>query len=77
MVMIANYFTKRNTVMILYLRFRLYFDIKDEQWPIIYDVNYNVSFLGLEKFHIFDAKKWGNIILVCCIQILYLVCNIQ
>ncbi|CAH0663703.1 unnamed protein product [Chilo suppressalis] len=40
----------------------LYFDIREDQWPLVYDDNYNVSFLGLEKFHIFDAKKWRNII---------------
>ncbi|XP_013171457.1 PREDICTED: histone deacetylase 11 [Papilio xuthus] len=40
----------------------LYFDIRDEQWPLVYDDKYNVSVLGLEKLHIFDAKKWGNII---------------
>lgn len=40
----------------------LYFDIKDDQWPLVYDENYNVSFCGLEKFHLFDAKKWHNII---------------
>ncbi|KAL4706700.1 hypothetical protein ACJJTC_014455 [Scirpophaga incertulas] len=40
----------------------LYFDIRDDQWPLVYDENYNVSFLGLEKFHVFDAKKWRNII---------------
>ncbi|KAJ8720732.1 hypothetical protein PYW08_006197 [Mythimna loreyi] len=40
----------------------LYFEIRDEQWPLIYDDSYNVSFLGLEKFHAFDSKKWSNII---------------
>ncbi|KPJ18824.1 Histone deacetylase 11, partial [Papilio machaon] len=40
----------------------LYFDIRDDQWPLVYDEKYNVSVLGLEKLHIFDAKKWGNII---------------
>ncbi|XP_026736279.1 histone deacetylase 11 [Trichoplusia ni] len=40
----------------------LYFDIRSDQWPLVYDDHYNVSFLGLEKFHIFDAKKWRNII---------------
>lgn len=40
----------------------LYFNISQKQWPLVYDDNYNVSFLGLEKFHVFDSKKWGNII---------------
>ncbi|XP_053616626.1 histone deacetylase 11 [Plodia interpunctella] len=40
----------------------LYFDIADNQWPLIYHEKYNISFWGLEKLHVFDAKKWGNII---------------
>ncbi|KAI5640256.1 histone deacetylase domain-containing protein [Phthorimaea operculella] len=40
----------------------LYFDIRKDQWPIVYDKRYNVSFGGLEKCHMFDAAKWGNII---------------
>ncbi|KAJ2945239.1 hypothetical protein O0L34_g9310 [Tuta absoluta] len=40
----------------------LYFDIREDQWPIIYHKSYNVSFGGLEKCHMFDASKWGNII---------------
>lgn len=42
----------------------LYFDIRDDQWPIIYDDRYNVSVMGLERLHIFDAKKWRNVIQV-------------
>ncbi|XP_041969789.1 histone deacetylase 11 [Aricia agestis] len=40
----------------------LYFDIRDDQWPIVYHEKYNVSFGGFEKFHVFDAQKWHNII---------------
>ncbi|CAB3225474.1 unnamed protein product [Arctia plantaginis] len=40
----------------------LYFDIKEDQWPLVYDDRYNVSFCGLEKLHVFDSKKWRNII---------------
>ncbi|KAI5640258.1 histone deacetylase domain-containing protein [Phthorimaea operculella] len=40
----------------------LYFDIRKDQWPIVYDNRYNVSFCGLEKCHMFDAGKWGKII---------------
>lgn len=40
----------------------LYFDIRDDQWPLVYDDRYNVRFYGLEKCHIFDSKKWRNII---------------
>lgn len=29
--------------------------------PIIYHPNYNISFLGLEKLHSFDSKKYGHI----------------
>ncbi|XP_021187443.2 histone deacetylase 11 [Helicoverpa armigera] len=44
------------------IRSSLYFDINEDQWPLVYDDNYNVSFMGLEKFHVFDSKKWRNII---------------
>lgn len=46
------------------LYFSLYIDIRDDQWPLVYDDKYNVSFCGFEKFHVFDAKKWRNIIQV-------------
>lgn len=39
----------------------LYYEITNSQWPIIYRKEYNVHFLGLEKLHPFDAKKWGNV----------------
>ncbi|CAH0559964.1 unnamed protein product [Brassicogethes aeneus] len=39
----------------------LYKNIENDQWPIVYTKKYNVYFLGLEKLHPFDAKKWGNI----------------
>ena len=29
--------------------------------PIVYHKNYNIGFLGLEKFHSFDSKKYGKI----------------
>ncbi|XP_050672960.1 histone deacetylase 11 [Leptidea sinapis] len=41
---------------------RLYFDIREDQWPLVYHDKYNVSFCGFEKFHVFDSKKWGNIV---------------
>jgi len=31
------------------------------EWPIVYHGNYNISFLGMEKLHPFDAGKWGHI----------------
>lgn len=39
----------------------LYHDVKPSQWPIIYSEEYNISFLGLEKLHPFDAGKWGKV----------------
>ncbi|XP_024083329.1 histone deacetylase 11 isoform X2 [Cimex lectularius] len=36
-------------------------DAHGSKWPIVYSKCYNVSFLGLEKLHPFDARKWGNI----------------
>lgn len=41
---------------------RLYVDVRDDQWPIVYCSDYNISFLGLEKLHPFDAGKWGRVI---------------
>ncbi|CAK1542709.1 unnamed protein product [Leptosia nina] len=41
---------------------KLYYDIREDQWPLVYDDRYNVSFCGFEKFHVFDAKKWRNIV---------------
>ncbi|CAG0919766.1 unnamed protein product [Notodromas monacha] len=29
--------------------------------PIVYRNEYNIGFLGLEKLHPFDSKKWGNV----------------
>ena len=40
----------------------LYSEIQETQWPIVYSSEYNISFLGMEKLHPFDAAKWGNII---------------
>ncbi|XP_077984351.1 histone deacetylase 11-like isoform X2 [Glandiceps talaboti] len=40
---------------------RLYFDISDRQWPVVYSQDYNIGFLGLEKLHPFDAGKWGKV----------------
>lgn len=40
---------------------KLYININDTQWPIIYRDEYNVHFWGLEKMHPFDAGKWGRI----------------
>ncbi|CAJ0929986.1 unnamed protein product [Ranitomeya imitator] len=41
---------------------RLYEDIPASLWPIVYSTNYNITFIGLEKLHPFDAGKWGKII---------------
>lgn len=41
---------------------RLYIDVRETQWPIVYSSEYNISFLGLEKLHPFDSGKWGRII---------------
>jgi len=40
---------------------RLYRSVDDIQWPIVYSPEYNISFLGMEKLHPFDAGKWGHI----------------
>ncbi|KAG0573735.1 hypothetical protein KC19_VG204900 [Ceratodon purpureus] len=41
---------------------KLYFDVPpDEKDPVVYSSSYNISFLGIEKLHPFDASKWGRI----------------
>ncbi|KAK7907408.1 hypothetical protein WMY93_016020 [Mugilogobius chulae] len=30
--------------------------------PIVYHSNYNITFMGMEKLHPFDAGKWGKVI---------------
>ncbi|KAG0615983.1 hypothetical protein M758_5G081400 [Ceratodon purpureus] len=40
----------------------LYFDVSlDERDPVVYSSSYNISFMGIEKLHPFDASKWGRI----------------
>lgn len=39
----------------------VYFDIKDEQLPIIYSTHYDIHFMGMEKLHPFDSAKWEKI----------------
>lgn len=38
------------------------FELKSTSWPIVYDPDYNISFMGVEKLHPFDSSKWGRII---------------
>ncbi|XP_064632028.1 histone deacetylase 11-like isoform X2 [Lineus longissimus] len=40
---------------------QLYVPVQPWQWPIIYAIEYNISFLGFEKLHPFDAGKWGRV----------------
>ncbi|KAM6247412.1 histone deacetylase 11 isoform X2 [Aptenodytes patagonicus] len=40
----------------------LYEDAPSACWPIIYSPEYNITFMGLEKLHPFDAGKWGKVI---------------
>ncbi len=40
---------------------QLYQPIRNTQWPIIYCMEYNIGFMGLEKLHPFDAGKWGRV----------------
>uniref|UniRef100_A0A8C6MN43 Histone deacetylase 11 n=1 Tax=Moschus moschiferus TaxID=68415 RepID=A0A8C6MN43_MOSMO len=41
---------------------QLYQPVPDSRWPIVYSPRYNITFLGLEKLHPFDAGKWGKVI---------------
>ncbi|XP_025932354.1 histone deacetylase 11 isoform X5 [Apteryx rowi] len=43
-------------------RTELYQDVPSTCWPIVYSPDYNITFMGLEKLHPFDAGKWGKVI---------------
>ncbi|NWU18477.1 HDA11 deacetylase, partial [Cephalopterus ornatus] len=43
-------------------RSELYEDPPSGCWPIVYSPDYNITFMGLEKLHPFDAGKWGKVI---------------
>ncbi|NWI61101.1 HDA11 deacetylase, partial [Calyptomena viridis] len=43
-------------------RTELYEDPPAPCWPIVYSPEYNITFMGLEKLHPFDAGKWGKVI---------------
>ncbi|KAM7095715.1 histone deacetylase 11 isoform 2-T2 [Ciconia maguari] len=43
-------------------RTELYEDTPSACWPIVYSPDYNITFMGLEKLHPFDAGKWGKVI---------------
>ncbi|KAG1949697.1 histone deacetylase [Pimephales promelas] len=40
----------------------LYTDVPATCLPIVYSPEYNITFMGLEKLHPFDAGKWGKVI---------------
>ncbi|XP_037550566.1 histone deacetylase 11 [Nematolebias whitei] len=40
----------------------LYVSIPETCLPIVYHPDYNITFMGLEKLHPFDAGKWGKVI---------------
>ncbi|XP_048878783.1 histone deacetylase 11 isoform X1 [Brienomyrus brachyistius] len=40
----------------------LYSETPSRCLPVVYSPNYNITFLGLEKLHPFDAGKWGKVI---------------
>ncbi|KAM9859214.1 histone deacetylase 11 [Aulostomus maculatus] len=40
----------------------LYASIQHTCLPIVYHPDYNITFMGLEKLHPFDAGKWGKVI---------------
>lgn len=43
-------------------RTELYTSIPRTCLPIVYHPDYNITFMGLEKLHPFDAGKWGKVI---------------
>ncbi|XP_059393994.1 histone deacetylase 11 isoform X1 [Carassius carassius] len=40
----------------------LYTEVPETCLPIVYSPEYNITFMGLEKLHPFDAGKWGKVI---------------
>uniref|UniRef100_A0A8C1T5L8 Histone deacetylase 11 n=1 Tax=Cyprinus carpio TaxID=7962 RepID=A0A8C1T5L8_CYPCA len=40
----------------------LYAEVPATCLPIVYSPEYNITFMGLEKLHPFDAGKWGKVI---------------
>uniref|UniRef100_A0A3P9IA25 Histone deacetylase 11 n=1 Tax=Oryzias latipes TaxID=8090 RepID=A0A3P9IA25_ORYLA len=40
----------------------LYTSLPQTCLPIVYHPDYNITFMGLEKLHPFDAGKWGKVI---------------
>ncbi|CAK9317372.1 unnamed protein product [Citrullus colocynthis] len=40
---------------------KLYFEVPSSMVPVIYSSLYDISFLGIEKLHPFDSKKWGRV----------------
>ncbi|XP_067092746.1 histone deacetylase 11 isoform X2 [Osmerus mordax] len=40
----------------------LYIEVPSTCMPIVYSPDYNITFMGLEKLHPFDAGKWGKVI---------------
>ncbi|KPP63760.1 Histone deacetylase 11-like [Scleropages formosus] len=40
----------------------LYTEVPARCLPIVYSPEYNITFLGLEKLHPFDAGKWGKVV---------------
>ncbi|XP_035244624.1 histone deacetylase 11 isoform X3 [Anguilla rostrata] len=43
-------------------RTELYIEVPPTCLPIVYSPEYNITFMGLEKLHPFDAGKWGKVI---------------
>ncbi|XP_056130557.1 histone deacetylase 11 isoform X1 [Lampris incognitus] len=45
-----------------FLPTELYTSVPRTCMPIVYHPDYNITFMGLEKLHPFDAGKWGKVI---------------
>jgi len=57
----------------------LHFPIKDNQWPIIYSPEYNITFCGIERLQAYDTCKSGNIFALLkgnCISVTVTLCSI-
>lgn len=62
---ISNCAIRKKTWYLSYFSFHpteLYNSVPPTCLPIVYHPDYNITFMGLEKLHPFDAGKWGKVI---------------
>uniref|UniRef100_A0A9J8CVQ4 Histone deacetylase 11 n=1 Tax=Cyprinus carpio carpio TaxID=630221 RepID=A0A9J8CVQ4_CYPCA len=60
MTVIAKYL--QTLIQLPFHQTELYAEVPATCLPIVYSPEYNITFMGLEKLHPFDAGKWGKVI---------------